>query len=185
MAPDAQPLDGDTGTSPRAQEVVNGVPLGYERTEEGAVLAATAFARVMSAASADVDRYRSAMETLAAASWRNRAQELAANGSEFVRDRYGVESSIVFVPIRYRVAEYSADRATIEIWGVTLATGPKVNGMEESWVTGTIQLTWTGDWRVAGGRSETGPTPELLEAEQSLPFSVLDRFEEYSGAPIP
>jgi hypothetical protein len=108
------------------------------------------------------------------------AEELAENGLDFLADRYGEGGSFSFVPARYRVTRYSEEAAAVELWGVTLLSGPKIRGIEESWVTGTIELVWIdGDWRVAGQASEAGPTPELLTTEDSRSVDQLDGFEEF------
>jgi hypothetical protein len=168
-------------------DVVNGVPIGYTRTEEGAVAAATSFAQTMTGPSGNPDTYRLAMETLAALGWRKRAQELAENAIAFVEDRYGPGGSVEFTPLRYRAARYSDERAVIEIWGVVVGSGPKIAGIEESWITGTVVLSWTGsDWRVIGQKSEGGPTPELLrDGRGGDARAVLQDFQEYEGAPQP
>lgn len=191
LAPDLGPEQPETseGTAPDGDPgpsgLRNGVPVGYAQSQDGAIAAATAFAKVMSAATADLEAYRLAMETIAAPEWKARARELAISGVRFVRDRYGDQGVLTFVPVRYRVADYSGARARIEIWGVTLGQGPKVEGIEESWVTGAVELTWSGDWRVTGGTSQSGPTPELLQTEVGAPFSILEGFQEYFGAPTP
>lgn len=168
------------------RETVNGVTVGYPRTERGAVDAATNFARVMASASGDERSYRAAWLTMAAPEWKDRAEELAENGHEFLRERYGDGGSFTFSPLRYRVVSYSQSSATVELWGVTVASGPKVPGIDESWLTASIELTWTsGDWRVSGQSSATGPTPELLHTDDSRPSSSLDAFKEFEHAPSP
>lgn len=180
------PSQSDSGPTAGAREVVNGVPVGYERTEEGAVEAATNFARVMASISPDAVSYQRAIQTLAAPDWRDDAEELANSGLSFFSERYGPGGSLTFVPVRYRVSAYSESAATVELWGVSVASGPKINGVEESWVTGIIDLTWiNGDWRVSGQQSEAGPTPELLRTEDERVPEGLRGFEEYQHAPAP
>ena len=181
----------DTNPAPTASatsrpSVLNGVPVGYELSEEGAVTAATNFAQIMSGPSGDAERYRTAMQTLAAPSWSDRAVELASNAIDFAERRYGPGASIGFHPLRYKVDDYSDSAATIALWGVVVASGPKVAGVEESWVTATVQLSRVGDdWRVSGQTSTAGPTPRLLVGQDSAPVSVLDDFKEFGRAPQP
>jgi len=171
-------------TSPR--EVVNGVPVGYERTEAGAVEAATNFTRVMASVPDDADAYLAAAETMAAPDWKDDARRLAQNGLQFLRDRYGSGGAFTFSPLRYRVVEYSNDSATVAVWGVTVASGPKIRGIEESWLTGTLELVWvSNDWRLADQSSRTGPTPELLQTQDGVSVDALEGFQEYSHAPSP
>jgi hypothetical protein len=175
--------------SPRITEgsdVINGVAVGYDRSEDGAVAAATTFAGVMSGPSGDVGAYRAAMGTLAAPDWKARADELASNAISFLRSRYGDGGSISFQPIRYKVDHYSDDAATVQLWGVVVATGPKVQRLEESWITGTIRLSWIqDDWRVSGQDSKAGPTPRLLAGQDATPADELNDFQGYGRAPQP
>ena len=158
---------------------------GIERSESGAVEAATEFAQLVSAPS-DGGSYRETVEQLAAPDWRTEANALATNTLEFLRGRYGSGGWWSFVPARYRVVEFSQDEATVELWGVTLATGPKIRGLEETWITGTLELIWAAEgWRVSGEDSVAGPTPELLTSDDERDVSVLQDFSEYESGPTP
>lgn len=155
-----------------------------ERDEAGAVDAATRFSRIMTGPSGDPDSYIKDIGSIAAPTWTPRAQELAENSIDFVEERYGEGGTIDFKPLRYRVRSFSSDRATIDLWGVVLASGPKVGGIEESWVTATIELQWVGSgWRVSGQGSAGGPTPELLRTQEDKTVDeILSDFREYSDA---
>lgn len=158
----------------------------YPQTEEGAVAAAAEFSRIIADVSADEDQYRQAIQEVAAADWASKANELADNTLSFLDERYGSEGTFSFVPARYRVIEFTGDAATIDLWGVTLATGPKISGVEETWITGTLELVWTSNgWRVAGQGSATGPTPELVRSEDEREGNPLSDFEEFRHAPTP
>ena len=146
------------------------------RTRQGAVKAAEAIARIMTGPSGDEVAYREAMESVAANEWVSRAVELAENSIVFVRDRYGVGGSITFEPIRYRLTSYSEDQATVELWGVVLGFGPKIAGVEESWITGTIELAWSvNEWKASGQSSKGGPTPESLRTEDDTSANIVLR----------
>lgn len=182
----SSPPEFDSDPAPGAREVINGVQVGYERTEAGAVEAATNFARAMASVSRDVEAYRRAIRTLAAPDWRDDAEKLAANSVDFLTERYGLNGSFTFSPVRYRVSSFSNGGATVEVWGVTVASGPKVSGIEESWLTASLELIWVeGDWRVAGESSEAGPTPELLQTRDQRLADELEGFKEYQYAPSP
>ncbi len=153
--------------------------------EASAVDAATRFARVMTGPSGDASTYLDQMRSIASPDWRSRAEDLARNAIDFVDERYGEGGSVEFEPLRYRVGSHSRRQAVIDIWGVVLGSGPKFGGIEESWITGTVNLVWVGSgWKVAGQSSNGGPTPELLRTEEgSTADEILNEFKEYSGAP--
>lgn len=149
----------------------------------GAIQAATAFAQVMVGPSGDASAYRDEMESIAAPAWRSRAGELADTSIDFVRTRYGQGGAIEFEPIRYRVRSYSGSEAVIDLWGVILASGPRTEAIEESWITGTVHLVLVdSEWRVAHQSSKGGPTPELLRTEEEVTAAqILTEFSEYGA----
>lgn len=153
---------------------MNGVRLGYEPTRRGAVAAATEFARVLTGPSGDPILYDKAMQTVAAPQWKRRAAELASNAIDFVTKRYGARGSVSFEPLRYRVDSVSGDKAAIELWGVVVGAARDGQRLEESWITGTVRLTWVeDDWRVDGQDSEAGPTPRLIAGQDAASSSRL------------
>lgn len=154
------------------------------QSEQGAVEAATQAAQIMAGFSGDSSEYLEQARSIAAPGWESRAEELAQGAVDFIHGRYGNGSQVNFQPIRYRVASFSEDEAVIDVWGVVLATGPKISGLEESWITGTIELTWIDSgWKVSGQSSKGGPTPELLRTEEEATISeILTDFSEYEDA---
>jgi hypothetical protein len=124
------------------------------------------------------------MVETAAPGWADRAEELAGNAIAFVNERYGEGGQVSFHPVRYRVVEFSDEEATIDIWGLVLGSGPKLAGIEESWITGTLEIVWINEsWKVKGQSSRGGPTPELLktDGEAAVP-EEFEGFEEYEDA---
>lgn len=173
-----EPDDG-TGVAPQGDPPQSQT----QPTEETAIEAATSFAQIMAAPSGDETAYLDAAEEIAAPGWEGRARELAQGTLDFINDRYGNGASVAFHPVRYRVRSWSPEAAAIDIWGVVLGSGPKVGGVEESWVTATLNVRWVeSGWRVEGQSSRGGPTPELLRTEDQVPLDeVLEEFQEYAG----
>jgi hypothetical protein len=156
------------------------------RSEEGAVEAATNFARILPGPSGDVDAYYQAMRDLAAPEWQTRAQELADNAVAFVVDQYGKEGHISFQPVRYRIDSFSSEQADIDIWGIVLATNSGGARIEESWLTATLSVVWVDDeWKLGGQTSRGGPTPELLQTGDQVTADQLGGFEEYKSVESP
>ena len=167
---------------PGPSRVVNGVPLGYARTEAGALAAATAFLRVSgSSLVTDDERYSAALETMAAPEWRARARETSGNATRFALTRYGPESTVVTTPVTFRMVSFSPDVASVEVWAVMTATGPELERAEQSWITARLQLRWTSDdWRLSSEDTSSGPAPSLLAGDETGdPGALLDGFEPY------
>lgn len=159
-------------------------PADSERDESAAVRAAATYSRIMTGPSEANESYLEEVMSIAAPDWRARAQELADNSIDFVSERYGEGGSIEFQPIKYRVDSFSSQSAVVELWGVVLASGPNLRGIEESWVTATIELEWVdSEWKVNGQSSLGGPTPELIRTdEERTADEVLTDFKELSDA---
>ena len=179
LAPDedvAAPESPPSASTPEAVE--------FARTEAGAVEAATEYSKIMASPSRDTSAYLNAVSQIASPAWRERARELANNTISFVDERYGAGGSLEFNPIRYRLRSYSSDEATVDIWGVVLGSGPDATGIEESWITGTVNLVSIGgEWKLSGQTSKGGPTPELLQTDEDASASlILNQFREYSDA---
>lgn len=175
-APAPQPSASASASDVGPRTVIDGVPVGFSRTQRGAVAAAIAFAEIMTTAAGDPDAHVEAMEAIAAPEWRGRAAELALNTADFLRESYP-NASLSFAPIRYDVVEYTSDAATIKVWGLTVIFPPD-GQPEQSWVTGTLRLVWLDDWRMNGGSSSAGPTPFVLKSPEELDWHTISGFTD-------
>ncbi|MGH7316297.1 MAG: hypothetical protein ACREJS_08565 [Candidatus Rokuibacteriota bacterium] len=154
---------------PGPTRVVEGVGLGYARSESGALAAATEFVGV-SGGSTVTDRaaYRAALETMAAPEWRARTRETGANATDFALDRYGAGATVVTTPVAHRIASFSPEAASVELWAVMTAAGPKLEDAEQNWITARLQLRWVeDDWRLSSEDTTSGPTPALLAGDSN------------------
>ena len=174
---------------PGPTDEVDGVPVGYARTEEGAVAAATNF-QLLSARDDlfDLDALTVAMQAIAAPSWRSEAKRQAENGYAYIADTYGADADVSTAIVRYKVDDFSEKAATVHLWTVSLASGPKRPNVEEVWAVVTVDLTWVdNDWRVAGVESSVGPAPMDLPSGQPAQSAqtVMKEFHEYEGVQTP
>jgi len=175
------------GPGPTAE--LNGVPVGYSRTEDGAVAAATNF-QLLSAKDSLLDREAlvTAMQTLAAPGWTEEAARQARNGYDYIVDTYGNDADVTAAVLRYEVTSFDSDRATVRLWVVTTISGSKRPNVEATWGVVTIDLEWAeDDWRATGIESSPGPAPVELPSGQpgQSAFDVMEEFDEFGGAPRP
>ena len=174
-------------TGPTTEE--NGVPIGYARTEEGAVAAATNFNLLAGKDELlDRDSMVTAMETIAAPDWKDEATRQATSGYDYVVDTYGSNADVSAAVVRYQVVDYTNNQASVRLWTVSLASGSKRSQVEEVWAVVTIDLIWTdNDWRVNGIESSVGPAPVDLPSDQSgeSATTLMEEFDEFRGAPVP
>lgn len=183
--------------APRATQVeepgptreVNGVPIGYSRTEEGAIAAATNF-QLLSAKDSllDSDALVAAMQTLAAPEWKEEAARQARNGYDYIADTYGSDADVTAAVLRHALRSFDSDRARVNLWVVTTIAGSKRPNVEATWGIVTIDLEWVeDDWRVTGIESSPGPAPLELPSGQPAhsAFGVMEEFDEFGGAPRP
>jgi len=160
---------------PGPSRVVNRVPLGYARTEAGALAAATEFLRVSgSSLVTDGERYSTALETMAAPEWEARAGQTAGNASTFFSERYGADGVMTTVVVAHDVVEATPEVAAVELWSVTVAAGDQRPAGEQLWGVTSMQLRWVdGDWRVSSEETTDAPTPSLLSEQSPSDVSAI------------
>lgn len=91
-------------------------------------------------------------------------------------------------PLAWRVANFSADGASIAVWTVTVLSAAGVAVPQTEWMTVTVDLAWGEDgWRVDAIRDRPGPTP--MTGPQDDPWDAqrfddgLDGFTRLDGEP--
>jgi hypothetical protein len=211
-APGEVATPGTAATTPQAQpgaaatsrvgprRVVAGVPVGYERSEQGAVAAAANYAKVLSS-EVILDRRsrRAALAALAAPETLARQQRALDLGVAELAKGLGTSGAspaagtvlLRAVPVGWRLEEYRGDRATVAIW-VTSVLG-SLNGpgggvpVQEGWGTTTVQLRWVrGDWKQLRSTNVPGPTPIADGAAPTAPSRLIPEaqdFKEFTYAP--
>jgi hypothetical protein len=182
------------------QRVVDGVPVGYQRSEQGAVAAAANYAKVLSSELIlDKASRRAAVAALAApetVARQQRALDLAVAQLAKGLGTSGASPAdgtvlLRAVPVGWRLEEYSGNRATVAIW-VTSVLG-SLNGpsggvpVQEGWGTTTVQLRWArGDWKQLQSTNVPGPTPIADAATPTAPSRLIPEaqdFKEFTYAP--
>ena len=185
--PKAAPAAPSEGPGPNGE--VDGVPVGYAKTEEGAVAAATNFTLLTTRdALVEEEALARALQTLAAPAWQDDARSQAETGAKFLSNRYGPGAQIAGAVLRYNVAEFTGDTAVVDLWAVSVATGTKRPTVDEIWSTLTVSLAWVdGDWRVTASASEQGPAPVDLptRAPSRTAQDVMEEFVEFEGPVVP
>jgi hypothetical protein len=156
-----------------ASRIEAGVPVGYPRTQSGAVSAATNYLVAFTQPRMFQPAVRRQVLTVLAGpelapdlirsvdpGMQRAAETLSVDPNTGTSSMGDLVSRLV--PVGYQVVSYNNDRARVAVWGTSLAgvagassRMPVVN----AWATDTIDLTWDGDWRWAGFVESTGPTP--------------------------
>jgi len=199
-------------TTPRAQagpaaasrvgprEVVSGVPVGYQHSEQGAVAAAANYTTVLSSTLIlDPPRRRAAIEALAAPETLGRQQrafdQAVASLSKGlgVTDGSALDGTVLLraVPVGWRLKEYTGDRATVAIWVTSvlgaLGTPPDGVPVREAWGTTTVKLRWVdGDWKQLQTTTTDGPVPIADTATPTAASQLIpeaQQFKEFNYAP--
>ena len=170
------------------------VPVGYARTRDGAVAAATNYSAILAGPLIlEPSRYRAAEAVIAAPSARSAVtaegeQAIAAvdaSTGAATEARRGVRVAVRYVPLAYRMTAYDAGRATVSIWGLWLVGVQGLLAPTETWSTRTFVLEWIGgDWKLTSSSTSPGPRPQPGQQAVStaeLPSQLTD-FEEYVHA---
>ena len=170
---------GQAGRQPGAgvgpTRTVHGVPVGYERSREGAVAAALTYDGALGRPEVVTDRAqrRSILATIATpevsrqyeAPDRVAALRALARQPAYRATREGRPTTWQTTPLSYRVDRYTDDEAQVSSWSLAIigvGTDPPV----ATYGMGTTRVRWLGgDWKFAGevGETRDGPTPALAE----------------------
>ncbi|MFY1662686.1 hypothetical protein [Micromonospora sp. WMMD1274] len=173
-----------------AARVSEGVPVGYARTGQGAVQAATAWlALVEGAAGLDASRREALLSAIGDGQFVQAAQtRLAARSLVLGLDGRGLSArgpvmAVVWLDRgAYRVVRFSNGSAEVDIWyaytlGVRVAGDPEV---PLRWHRARAQLRWAaaeGDWRLVSDLTiRDGPDPGVPEP------SAVDKADALAGA---
>jgi hypothetical protein len=173
--------------APGASRAENGVPVGYLRTREGAVAAATNFAKFAGGPLIlQPDKFRAAIGSLAAPESKTKLLNeyetgLAAtqNSTQIITNAgRGVKVAVNAYPLAYHVANFSSNVSEVNVWYLTVLAQDGQAAPAQSWVTMTVDLEWTdGDWKVTSDGSAPGPVPLLGQAPvqtKQLPTQLSD-----------
>ena len=180
-------------------QVVHGVPVGYQHSEQGAVAAAANYAKVLaSELILDKASRRKAIDTLAAPETRAGQQRAFDRAVPSLAKGLGVtdgsaDGTVLLraVPVGWRLESYTGDRATVAIW-VTSVLGslggpPGGVPVQEGWGTTTVQLRWVGgDWKQLQSTTKEGPAPVADAATPTAASQLVpeaQEFKEFTYAP--
>ena len=166
MAPDASVTEGRAeAVAPGPTRTVGGVPVGYARTEEGAVAAAANYTALLGGKQNMDPSYGERAYPVFAQP--QVVDELLARSREFIASGNDPASLVAdpglvlrAAPIGYRVDSYTANKAVVSVWAVVTGAGTDALPLATAWGTEQLSLIWEGgDWRVAAIARESGPTP--------------------------
>jgi hypothetical protein len=176
---------------PGPWRVLGGVPLGFARSERGAVAAAGNYLTVLSRALTPGAAFwwERAVRALTLAPLTARALSGSAASATIARrlQRSGSSFYLGSWLLGYRVLAYSRSRARVALWSVgMLASAAGV--VPPAFSTTTCELRWaSGDWKVSGARVSDGPTPPSSAASGAAPVAAFAvaarRFSPYSDVP--
>jgi hypothetical protein len=182
------------------RDVKGGVPVGYQRSRQGAVAAAANYATVLSGSTMlDRAKRRAAIQALAAPEAVGRLQREWDQAAALLGKGLGVtggnagDGSVLLraVPVGWRLEAYTRDRAKVAIW-VTSVLGaldgsPDGVPVREAWGTTTVELRWVdGDWKQLKATNTDGPRPI---ADPDTPTATAElvpeaqQFKEFTYAP--
>ena len=194
--PNADSSPGGSGGGVRTRDAVEGIPVGYPPSREGAVAAAVNYEVARSSPSYFTDEtFRHAVLGTIMTQESVRAQQesddrdaskLVATLGLTTADAGGMIMRAA--PMGSMVSSYSPQVATVRVWmselvGMTSPDSPLP--VSATWSTYTLTLEWQqNDWKLADISQSSGPTP--LQSSDKAPDSV-DTFrkmdEEFSAPP--
>jgi hypothetical protein len=176
---------------PGPWRAVSGIPVGFARSEAGAVAAASNYLIVLSRALAPGApwSWTRAIRALTIAPLSARALRASAT-SEAIARRFQRSGASVYLGswlLGYRAQSYSPARARVEVWNVGVTDSP-LGVVGPDYSTTTCTLRWVGgDWKVSDARVSAGPTPPpspQASATHAAAFAAAARqFTPYTDVP--
>ncbi len=168
---------------------IDGVGVGFTRDEDGAIAAATNLILTLEQA-ANTDRANAvrayevlsadaSRETLAAdmgATWDALHGSIATNGP--------TQSSLFLrtVPVGHQLLRYSPERATVEVWTLTVVAAAGMREPLATWETATIDVVWEDDdWKVWSAASVPGPAAAWAPSDPASIEGFLTIVSELEG----
>ncbi len=186
-------LAGEVGPS----SWVDGVPVGWVPTREGAVAAAAAYGKVLSSGwfLSDAARRDRALVTMATpgslaalqSAQRGLAAAVAAGSFGSGLGRHAVASVLTTGYMGYRLDAYQEhESARVRLWAVVVAGNDANLPPQALWGTSTLVLRWAGDWKLEGAQTVPGPVPIYGQVEPSTPadlVAAIRGFEAFADVP--
>ena len=174
--------------------VRNDVPVGYARSEDGAIAAATGYLSAIGDKRAFNRSWReTAYRTMADPATADELLESVAASYERIDGDLGLGDAAAYdgsilavtVPVGYRVDDYAQDRASITVWAagwLTRLSGPQLPLRAQS---STMELTWVeSDWKLTAvtGIEPLDP-PGVAAPVTDEAFSQMRGFNAYEYHP--
>ena len=176
---------------PGPWRVLGGVPVGFARSERGAVAAAGNYLTVLSRALTPGAAFwwERAVRALTIAPLTAHALSGSAASATIARrlQRSGSSFYLGSWLVGYRLLAYARSRARVALWSVGVLSSA-VGVLPPEFSTTTCELRWAGgDWKVSGARVSDGPTPPSSLASGAAPavaFALAARrFSPYRDVP--
>ncbi|MER6401374.1 hypothetical protein ABT263_35835 [Kitasatospora sp. NPDC001603] len=178
-----------------ASRLVEGVPVGYSPTREGAVAAAVNYEIARSSARYLTDagsRERILKTIMASDAAAGQIKDDNAAGARFysalgltadTADKLIARAS----PLGSKVVSYSPEVATVSVWMSGIVGLPTPNApvpVSASWTTYTLVLVWRdGDWKTSSISVTPGPTPLQSTGQQPTSTDVFTSMDKDFDAP--
>jgi hypothetical protein len=183
---------------------VDGVPVGWDHSEAGAVGAATNYTAALASSELmfDAARRGAAVETVAAPQYLDQLRgDLEEQAKLIAASFFGMKdadkalaqvqaSKVVFqtIPVRYRLDSYDGATAQVTIWQTGVG-GYQDSSLppQEAWGMTTVKLQWIDkDWKETGATVTDGPVP-VADSNPPTPAPDLihevQQFKDYHYAP--
>jgi hypothetical protein len=170
-----------------------GMAVGFSRDETGAVAAAITFATASQRwLYFTDDEVEAAVRAIANPPAADDLVATVVDEVSSAREQLGESPGRVWWlvrPLAWSVLDRSEDRATVEVWAVTVLSAVEVAAPQAEWRTFTVDLAWSGgDWTLEDIRDTAGPTPMVGPGDRpwdAIPFDeALEGFVRLDGEPV-
>jgi len=165
------------------RSLADGVGVGWARSREGALAAATNYAMVLGDDRVfDTQRRQRAIAVLAAPEARAELQGAWDTAVPLLRRALRLPAAgpvadkviLWTVPVGYSIERYDGAAARVSIWTAALAGSTTGIPVQNGWGVTTIDLKWVGgDWKEVRATTRAAPTPLPLDTEVPSPAAAF------------
>lgn len=176
-----------SGVTPGPSRSVDGAPIGYAHTAQGAVSAAVQYAVALDGIGLlDDERRATILRHVASDGDRARLEATLSDGASLLRSRLGLDERTLAdpafvwrpVPAGWRLVTHDPAASTVDVWATGVVSIPDRAPIEIGWHTTRVELLWVGgDWKLASFATTDGPTPPQGRPDVGTAGRAMNRFE--------
>lgn len=188
----ATPKVENSTTQSGPTKIINGVPVGYDQTQDGAIAAESNYESAwFRAVRLPAEQRQVVLATFIAKDALDGMSQLATAANTLLSREAGDKLVSIQKPISARIITYTPDKATVGAWSIQITAGSAMEYAREDWSLSTVALVWeNNDWKfLAISTTDNPPAPvpstSSTAVKSSDAYDLLTNVSEFANVPLP